>query len=392
MLAIVASIVVFWAIGSGGYRIVLAVEGTTQVSVNYWSFAAPLLAWIGIGLLAYRLADLTLRRGRGLVACAARPSRRARRHCRGEHDSPTDSDRARRRARHPRNVLRRVSTAAFNTTYLRSRPRPTHDSRTAQTSSSPRPRVRRSQPGWSPQSRASPTASRALEPLQHRYAYIGNDLQDLYGVNATTVVHGARLQDAWFAGGSAAQLFGRLARTPDGILLSEEVVHDYQLHPGDHIKTPPAQPAHARSDSSPIHVPRGHQGVPDRPQGRLHDRQRGLRLARDTRARGGRSPDPDRRRLARRRGRRDGPARWTRGHGDYHRDEPQGRRQQPHERRTRRPDTRRARLRARTRRSRNRPAALAQPRRAPPHVRHRAGARRAPTTSSQASSGPRPAS
>jgi putative ABC transport system permease protein len=50
------------------------------------------------------------------------------------------------------------------------------------------------------------------------------------------VVHGGRLQDAWFAGGSAAQLFAKLARTPDGILLSEEVVHDYQLHAGDHIK------------------------------------------------------------------------------------------------------------------------------------------------------------
>jgi putative ABC transport system permease protein len=75
----------------------------------------------------------------------------------------------------------------------------------------------------------------ASEPLQHRYAYIGRDLQDLYGVSARTVVRGARLQDSWFGGGTASALLARLARTPNGVLLSEEVVHDYQLHTGDQL-------------------------------------------------------------------------------------------------------------------------------------------------------------
>ncbi len=73
------------------------------------------------------------------------------------------------------------------------------------------------------------------EPLQHRYAYIGRDLQDLYGVDARTVVRGARLQDSWFGGGTAGSLLAKLAQTPNGVLLSEEVVHDYQLHPGDQL-------------------------------------------------------------------------------------------------------------------------------------------------------------
>src|SRR4029077_6392217 len=63
----------------------------------------------------------------------------------------------------------------------------------------------------------------ATAPLQHRYAYIGRDLQDLYGVDARTVGRAARLQDSWFAGGTANQLLGRLARTPNGVLLSQEV-------------------------------------------------------------------------------------------------------------------------------------------------------------------------
>lgn len=73
----------------------------------------------------------------------------------------------------------------------------------------------------------------SVEPLQHRYAYIGADLQDLFGVRPTTISRQGRLQDAWFAGGTAAGLVGILNRHPDAILVSQETVHDYQLHPGD---------------------------------------------------------------------------------------------------------------------------------------------------------------
>ena len=92
--------------------------------------------------------------------------------------------------------------------------------------------------GLSPQLRAAVAhvpGVATTEPLQHRYAYIGRDLQDLYGVDARTVAKGARLQDSWFAGGSARELLRKLAQTPSGVLLSQEVVHDYQLHPGDRI-------------------------------------------------------------------------------------------------------------------------------------------------------------
>jgi putative ABC transport system permease protein len=74
---------------------------------------------------------------------------------------------------------------------------------------------------------------RAVEPLQHRFAYVGSDLQDLYGVRPATVVDATSLQDAYFAGGTAHQLIGRLASQPDGVLVSAETVHDFQLQPGD---------------------------------------------------------------------------------------------------------------------------------------------------------------
>ncbi|MEO5744816.1 MAG: FtsX-like permease family protein, partial [Terracoccus sp.] len=74
---------------------------------------------------------------------------------------------------------------------------------------------------------------RRVEPIQHRFAYVGADLQDLYGVRPATIGSATALQDGYFSGGTAAQLIGSLATRPDGILVSAETVKDFQLQPGD---------------------------------------------------------------------------------------------------------------------------------------------------------------
>jgi putative ABC transport system permease protein len=74
---------------------------------------------------------------------------------------------------------------------------------------------------------------RSIEPLLHRYAYIGTDLQDLYGVRPGTVARATSLQDAYFSGGTTAKLMGILRARPDAILVSAETVKDYQLRIGD---------------------------------------------------------------------------------------------------------------------------------------------------------------
>jgi putative ABC transport system permease protein len=76
----------------------------------------------------------------------------------------------------------------------------------------------------------------SVEPLQHRFAYVGADLQDLYGVRPATIGAAGKLQDAWFSGGTASGLMHTLATRPDGLLVSEETVHDFQLHPGDLVR------------------------------------------------------------------------------------------------------------------------------------------------------------
>jgi putative ABC transport system permease protein len=74
---------------------------------------------------------------------------------------------------------------------------------------------------------------RAVEPVQHRFAYVGADLQDLYGVRPGSIASVTALQDTYFQGGSARSLLDALAAAPDSILVSAETVKDYQLRPGD---------------------------------------------------------------------------------------------------------------------------------------------------------------
>jgi len=98
----------------------------------------------------------------------------------------------------------------------------------------------------SPGARISPASAEAdaiaavpgvhhVEAIQHRFAYVGSDLQDIYGVTPSSIVAAGRLQNAYFAGGSAGALLGRLASEPDAVLVSAETVHDFQLRPGDQI-------------------------------------------------------------------------------------------------------------------------------------------------------------
>jgi putative ABC transport system permease protein len=77
---------------------------------------------------------------------------------------------------------------------------------------------------------------RHVEPLLHRFAYVGADLQDLFGVRPGTIGAAAKLQDAYFSGGSAKALMARLAKQPDGLIVSGETVKDFQLNPGDQLR------------------------------------------------------------------------------------------------------------------------------------------------------------
>jgi putative ABC transport system permease protein len=226
-----ASGLVFWLTSRSGYQLVLAPEGVPTISVSYWSFTGPALLWTGAGLLAWRAADAALARGRVPLRRMARPLA-------GGLAGAVAGTLSRQRRLLARSLVLvaltfafAISTAVFNSTYRQQAEVDARLSNGADVTVTEPPGT-----AVGPQAASDLTGIpgvRAVEPLQHRFAYVGSDLQDLYGVRPTTVVDATSLQDAYFTGGTARELIGRLASQPDGVLVSAETVHDFQLQPGD---------------------------------------------------------------------------------------------------------------------------------------------------------------
>ncbi|MEV8638731.1 ABC transporter permease [Streptosporangium sp. NPDC051023] len=228
------SLVVFWATSREGYQLVLVPEGIPQISVNYWAFAGPALLWAGTGLLIWRLTCLLLGPGRPAVERLARPLA-----------SGLAGTVAATVARQRRTVGRTVaiaalalafavSTATFTATYRQQALVDAQLTNGADVTVSESPGAY-APPATEHRISAVPGVA-AVEPLQHRFAYVGSDLQDLYGVRPGTVLNTTRLQDAYFSGGTARQVVDRLAHRPDAILVSQETVRDFQLHLGDTLR------------------------------------------------------------------------------------------------------------------------------------------------------------
>ncbi|MDQ6934802.1 MAG: ABC transporter permease [Actinomycetota bacterium] len=234
LVAIVLAVVIFRAAGANKYNLVLAPEGVPTLSVSYWAFLAPGLAWIGAALLGWRLTDLLLGPGRRLLGRLLRPA---------TANLSTTVAAMMSRQRRPIALSAvlvglalafAMSTATFNSTYK-------HQAEAdAQLTNGADVTVTES-----PGTRVAPTAAgplaavpgvRAVEPLQHRFAYVGADLQDFFGINPKSITRATTLQDAYFQGGSAKAMMARLGGRPDGVLVSAETVNDYQLSPGDQLR------------------------------------------------------------------------------------------------------------------------------------------------------------
>jgi putative ABC transport system permease protein len=233
-IALAGSALVYWQASRNGYNLVLAPEGVPQISVNWYALAAPVLGWIGAGLLAYRLADLGLVRGRTPLAALLRPI--------GGQLAPTVAAMMGRRRRMLAGAVTLValtaafagSTAVFNATYQQQAEADARLSNGADVSVVESPGTVVGPGGAAALARVP--GVRSIEPLQHRFVYVGADLQDLYGVRPASILSAGKLQNGWFAGGTAKQLMATLARRPDNLLVSQETVKDFQLHPGATVR------------------------------------------------------------------------------------------------------------------------------------------------------------
>ncbi|TKA06671.1 FtsX-like permease family protein [Actinacidiphila oryziradicis] len=228
------SLAIFSVTSRTNYALVLAPEGTPALSVDYWAFAGPALLWASGALLAWLLMDLLLRRGRPALTRLLRPAA-----------GPLSGTVAASLSRQRGTVVRAVvllalaaafatSTSVFNSTY---RQQACVDAVLTNGADVTVTEAAASTTGPADTARvAALPGVRHVEPLQHRFAYVGADLQDLYGVRPSTVVGAGRLQDAYFSGGTAQQLMDRLGQQQDGLLVSAETAKDFQLHPGDQVR------------------------------------------------------------------------------------------------------------------------------------------------------------
>lgn len=226
------AIVLIWQMAGNGYQVVLAPEGVPAVSVHYEAFAGPLALWIGGILLTFRLWENGLVKGRLTLARWLEPiSKRL--------SGVVAASLARQRELVVQGMVLvalalsfATSTAIFNTTYnAQSRV----DAELTNGADVTVSGATAAAPGMKLKQLAAIPGVKAAQPMQHRFAYVGNDLQDIYGIDPLRIGTVTRMANAYFANGDAKVTLAALAKQKDGVLVSEETVRDFQLQPGDRI-------------------------------------------------------------------------------------------------------------------------------------------------------------
>jgi putative ABC transport system permease protein len=231
---LVAGGFVYWRAVRSGYQVVLAPEGVPTISVDTFTLLAPLLLWIGAALLTWRLGRSALARGRAVLAKLVAPLG-------GSLSSVVAASMSRQRRSLARGMVLTalatsfaLSVAIFNTTYAAQAEVDARLTNGADVTASTTT-LAGLPPSLPGVVRGLPGVATAV-PMQHRFAYVGNDLQDLYGIDPATIGQATSISDAYFADGNASQVFATLTSHPDGVLVSDETVHDFQLHPGDLVR------------------------------------------------------------------------------------------------------------------------------------------------------------
>ncbi len=248
------SLVVYDATSRSGYTLVLAPEGTPALSVDYWAFLGPTCFWLALAIGTWTLVDILFNRATKVV-------QRASAQLAGRLGRLTAAS-----MKHHGSVLAfavvmicastsfAISTSVFNATYKQQAEvdaRLTNGADVTVTTSSDETNARLAT------ELAGLANVRKVEPLQHRFAYVGNDLQDLYGVRPKEIARATSLPDAYFQGGTRDSLLNRLQSQPDALLVSAETVKDYQLQPGDSMRLRLTR----RDAGSPVEVPFHYAGV-----------------------------------------------------------------------------------------------------------------------------------
>jgi len=231
--ALIGALVVYRITQINGFHPVLSGEGNPALSLSLYTFLAPLLFWMGAVGLALRLGTSLLRRRGGPAVLLARlfgPIG----HVIGRAVGRRAAALGRIAALAARALSFGVSLAIFAHTYdtqqrvdaqltLGSDVKVTPAQRTPQTA------------GFALRLAAAPGVA-AATPFKSTVAYVGTEIQDIFGIDVPSFRRASFLADAFFQKLTAQQAMDRLAATPDGIFISDEMARDYSILPGDAVR------------------------------------------------------------------------------------------------------------------------------------------------------------
>jgi putative ABC transport system permease protein len=252
LIFLALSAVEFIRTASTGYSVVMAPEGVASIAVNYEAFIGPFFLWVGGVLLALRLFDSILARRKKFVGALIKPTA-------GKLSGTVASSLSRDRRYLARGILLvslavsfAVSTSIFNLTYnkqARVDAELTNGSDVTVTGYIPftpnDPRIK--------QVAALPGIA-GMQLMQHRFAYVGKDLQDLYGIDPNHIRDATNVSNAFFGNKNASATLDALKKQKDGILVSAETIKDFQLNMGDTINLRLQFPSDNAYHIVPFHI------------------------------------------------------------------------------------------------------------------------------------------
>lgn len=232
VLALAAGIVVYLLTQRNGFQPVLNAEGNPTISLSFFTFLAPLLFWLGAVLVVVRLSRWLVRRSGDLLA--SRLSRR--RGLVGELGARTLSRRSGSLHQAVVLVAMAVAFSAGLATFVHIYNQQQRVDAELTLGSDVKVTVLDRRQSAVVAGRLAAPGVTAVTPFRSTVAYVGTEIQDMFGIDVPSFMRATRLTDSFFVGSTAADTLRRLQATPDGILVSAETARDYSLNRGDSLR------------------------------------------------------------------------------------------------------------------------------------------------------------
>ena len=249
--ALVVAVAVYRITAANGFSPVLTGEGNAALSLSLYTFLAPLLFWTGAVGLVLRLGTALLG-GRRTPHPGAASAQNASTQRSGSGPAwllgrlfgPTGEVAGQAMARRATALGRTAALSALALSFGLSLAifAHTYDAQqrvdadlTLGSDIKVTPGVHTPQTAPFAHRLAAVPGVAAVTPFKTTVAYVGTEIQDIFGIDVPSFRRAAFLADSFFRGLTARQAMDRLAATPNGIIISDEMARDFSIVPGDMV-------------------------------------------------------------------------------------------------------------------------------------------------------------